>query len=272
MVEHWEQYEDLEYYPDRVCKCGCGGKIKVRSSRKYDGIPMFIYHHNTVLQKTPRETRICECGCGGIFECMITGKKRFIHGHNNRGIHFSKEHKKKLRESNVGKHDGCRLEETKLKISRTLQGVKKPKDFGEKLSRILKISWQDPEFAKMMIEAQHRKPNRAEKKLDDFLQEILLKEYQINVKAEVMTLGGRCPDFVNVNGQKKIIEMNGDWWHSEKKTGRTKKEEEQQRIDYFAQFGWKTLIVWEHELDDINTLQKKILDFNRKKQCLQITL
>jgi len=30
MIENWDQYKDLEYYPDRVCKCGCGDRIKVR--------------------------------------------------------------------------------------------------------------------------------------------------------------------------------------------------------------------------------------------------
>ena len=41
--------------------------------------------------------------------------------------------------------------------------------------------------------------------------------------------------------KKKIIEHFGDYWHSEKKTSRTKKEEEQQRIDCFAKEGFQTL-------------------------------
>jgi len=46
MIENWEQYKDLEYYPDRVCKCGCGGGIKVRSYHRYNGIPEYIRGHN----------------------------------------------------------------------------------------------------------------------------------------------------------------------------------------------------------------------------------
>lgn len=62
--EEWNKYKDLEYYPDRVCRCGCGGRIKVRLSHKYNGI--------------------CE----------------FIKGHNRRGTHHTKETKEKQRRAN----------------------------------------------------------------------------------------------------------------------------------------------------------------------------
>jgi len=296
MVENWDQYKDLEYYPDRVCKCGCGGRIKVRPWHKYkNSLPEYLPHHQkrnrkrtreqkrkqsesqkgeknsnwrggkleykckwcgNLFQaypiekrefcwdrkcvdeykrekglhvrgpgKLPRETRTCACGCGETFEAIITSKKRYINGHQNRGRKRSLEYIKKMRGS------------------------------------LIKL-WQNPDFVKMMIEASHRKPNELEKKFNKFLQRILLGEYQINVRAEVLTLGGKIPDFINVNGQKKIIEMNGDWWHGEKLTGRTKEEEEQQRIDYFAQYGWETLIVWEHELEDMYKLEERVLEFH----------
>jgi len=82
-------------------------------------------------------------------------------------------------------------------------------------------------------------------------------------KAEVMILGGKGLDFVNVNGQKKIIEMFGTYWHGEKRTGRIKKEEEQQRIDLFAQYGYQTLIIWQHELKNVNSLRTKLVNFSK---------
>lgn len=84
------------------------------------------------------------------------------------------------------------------------------------------------------------------------------KEYQINVKAEVMTLGGKVPDFVNVNGQKKIIELFGDYWHEP--------EEEQERIDLFAKYGYQTLVIWDYELKDVNKLKEKILEFHTRRR------
>lgn len=115
---------------------------------------------------------------------------------------------------------------------------------------------------KSVLRANRIKPNKGEKRLYDLLQRLLFGEYQINVKAEVMILGGKCPDFVNVNGQKKIIEFNGDYWHGEERTGVPNEQHEQERIDYFARFGYQTLIVWEHELDDIEGLTNRILKFN----------
>ncbi|MBE3101935.1 MAG: HNH endonuclease [Firmicutes bacterium] len=53
MVENWNQYKDLKYYPDRVCACGCGGRINVRFQHKYEGIPKYIQGHN----KMPKEVK-----------------------------------------------------------------------------------------------------------------------------------------------------------------------------------------------------------------------
>lgn len=64
------------------------------------------------------------------------------------------------------------------------------------------------------------------------------------------------PDFINVNYQKKIIEFYGDYWH------KNTKKRDKQRIETYKNFGYKTLIVWEHELDNKDRLKEKILNFN----------
>jgi len=81
MIENWEQYKDLEYYPDRVCKCGCGGRILVQPHHKYYGIPNYISGHG---KRIPMETRTCACECGETFECKVNSKKRYIIGHRAR--------------------------------------------------------------------------------------------------------------------------------------------------------------------------------------------
>ena len=47
-----------------------------------------------------KEKKFCECGCGKEV------KKRFVHGHTMVGRKFSEEHKRKIGESNKGKHQG----------------------------------------------------------------------------------------------------------------------------------------------------------------------
>ena len=131
--------------------------------------------------------------------------------------------------------------------------------------------WQNPEYRKKalmsMLKSSHVKPNKKETILYNLLKQILPKEYKINVKGQVMILGRKVPDFVNVNGQKKIIEMYGDYWHSNefiKRKNRCYEDTEKGRIKYFRKLGWQTLIIWEHELKNLKKVEKKILKFNKK--------
>ena len=104
------------------------------------------------------------------------------------------------------------------------------------------------------------KPNKKEKELNNIIQIILPNEYKINVKANILTLAGKIPDFVNVNGQKKVIEFNGDYWHTE--------EETNERVKLFKSLGYDTLIIWEHELKNKNLVINKILNFHGLKSVL----
>ncbi len=70
----------------------------------------------------------------------------------------------------------------------------------------------------------------------------------------------KYPDFVDFNN-KKIIELFGDYWHSEKKTGHNKETEEKLKKDYFKTLGYKTLIIWEHELKDSNEIKSKVKNY-----------
>ena len=70
-------------------------------------------------------------------------------------------------------------------------------------------------------------------------------------------LGGKIPDFVNEE-KKKIIEHYGTFYHE--------RDNPQTRIDYFKQFGYDTLIIWEHELKDEESLIKKILKFDGSQE------
>jgi radical SAM superfamily enzyme YgiQ (UPF0313 family) len=73
------------------------------------------------------------------------------------------------------------------------------------------------------------------------------------------------PDFINVNGKKKIIELHGCYWHKcaachpEFKDVEYKRD--QDRVKVFDKYGFKTLEVWEHEVKDEQTLLKKIGEF-----------
>ena len=123
--------------------------------------------------------------------------------------------------------------------------------------------WADNVYAqkmrKKLLKALLKTPNKKEKFLNRILNSLLLKEYKFVGNGEVI-LGGFNPDFININGQKKIIELYGDYWHNRLEV----KERDKRRIKTYKKYGYKTLIVWEHELKDLDIFKNKILEFNKK--------
>lgn len=58
----------------------------------------------------------------------------------------------------------------------------------------------------------------------------------------------------------KIVENIGEIY-SMKKGVTYEKQHEQERKATFAEYGYRTLIIWEHELEDILRVQKKVCEF-----------
>ena len=109
-----------------------------------------------------------------------------------------------------------------------------------------------------MLKTLHRSlnvhPNKAELRLGEIINKIYPNEYRF-VGDGQLVIGGKCPDYSH-NIRPLLIEMFGDYWH--------KPEEVEPRKYHFETYGYNMIIVWEHELNDIQTLQKRILDFNQK--------
>lgn len=120
-------------------------------------------------------------------------------------------------------------------------------------SAIHKALWQEPSFVRKQMKARGVSPNKAEMLLGDILEKALPGEYRY-VGDGAFILAGKCPDFMNVNGQKKLIELYGDYWH--------RGDNPQDRIDLFREYGYRTLILWESELKDIDALITALYNFN----------
>jgi len=334
VIENWEQYKDLEYYPDRTCACGCDGRIKVQSHHKYYGIPKYLPGHQSRDRKIseedrkkqrermtgdknpakrsevrrkiseskigrtkdnddgyskiskaltkPQEKRECAYRkCTVIFEVSITSKQRYCcisHGLKgkppwNSGLtketHLSiAKAADKTAKALIG-----RTKENDLSVAKRaekIRGRNKENDKGyaassrkqsgrtnPEQSKRMEQLWQDPEYISKQMKARGVCPNKAELFLDEFFQGLLPNEYKFvgEGKDRDFIIAGKCPDFVNINGQKKIIELFGEHVHEI--------EEEQQRIDLFANHGYQTLIIWYNELKDMDKLKTKVLEFNK---------
>lgn len=136
-----------------------------------------------------------------------------------------------------------------------LYGTHHSKETRMKLSKSMKLRWKDETYAKNVIRGLHNLPTKPERELDEIPQKIFPLQYEYVGDGKII-IEGKCSDFINVDGQKKIIEMYGDYWHD--------KSDEIKRKALFNRFGYETLIVWEHELKDEPIVIEKIREFNKK--------
>ena len=100
--------------------------------------------------------------------------------------------------------------------------------------------------------SQQTKP---EIELGIILDEVCLNQYKYTGRGEIW-IGNRNPDFFNVDGQKKVIEMFGDHWHQG--------DNPNNRINHFKEYGYDCLVIWESELENRNEVKERIKDFNEK--------
>lgn len=100
-------------------------------------------------------------------------------------------------------------------------------------------------------------PNIIEQKLEILLNKLFSNQYKYVGNCNFFVKNFN-PDFINTNHQKKIIELYGDYWH--KLPG--SKERDKNRLNTYKKYGYKTLIVWEHEFKDKEKLTEKLIKFN----------
>lgn len=123
-------------------------------------------------------------------------------------------------------------------------------------------NWQNEEYRDRVLKAmflgRNIFPNKPEKQLSKLLNKILPKTYKF-VGDGKLIVGGFCPDFVNKDNNK-IIELYGDYWHNLAKVIK------QDKGRYFAykRNNYKLLIIWEHELKDLDKVTKSILEFDNE--------
>ena len=116
--------------------------------------------------------------------------------------------------------------------------------------------WLKPDYIKKIQAAYHNKPNKPETLLFRLLEKLHPGEWKYTGDFSFI-INGKCPDFVNINGEKKIIELFGDYWH--------RGEDPQDRINDFSNFGYETLVIWERELKNMDDLKNKIQAFQGKE-------
>lgn len=170
-------------------------------------------------------------------------------GENNPffGKHPSKEHRAKISAGVRGERNG-------------MFGKHHTKEAGAKMSASRKGRRRSEEATRKMMLAMNVKPNVPERKLINILSDNWPNEWKYVGDGQVI-FDGLNPDFINCNGKKLIIELFGDYWHSPEIIDSWRRSE-LGRIMVYSQFGYKTLIIWEHELRDEDKVIARIAKFS----------
>jgi very-short-patch-repair endonuclease len=130
-------------------------------------------------------------------------------------------------------------------------GVPNPKKSAE-----MRRSMQNPEFVRELLRRVNQRPNKVETRTLEILNRHFPGEWRY-VGGGQFVLGGKVPDFMNVNGKKQLIEVYGMYFH--------RGQNPQKRIDYFRQFGFETLVLWEDEIKDEELVVSKV----RNLKCVE---
>ena len=219
----------------QLCACGCGEKTSGRWDKRIKGYVRYIKNHH---QKTERVREIL----------------RYKNKKINLGKKFSQSHKDKISE-NVS------ISRKKLfaegKLTAWNKGI--PRNLKDKLkiSNSVMRLWKDKNYRKNWENGMKNKviilPSSLEKR---FIEIIKLYSLPFRYVGNGYTfIGGKCPDFIDFK-QKKIIEINGDYWH--------RGDDPDERINHFAKYGYKTMIISSNDRKFRNEdhIIKKVIEFN----------
>jgi hypothetical protein len=261
-----------------LCACGCGGFVAIKCHSSNRKCNKYIIGHSNRDEKV--KLKISKALKGRIFSqetkqkisLALIGRKLSEEHRRKIGLivknrTVSQKTREKMSKSQFGRKHS---EETKQKIGRANSGSNngmKSATTRKKVSDYQKRLWQNPKYKrihlKKLFEWFHHQMTRPEIALLKILFHLFPHEYKY-VGNGKKWIGGKNPDFININGQKKIIELFGNYWHSEKWTGKKKKEHKKERCAHFWNYGYNCLVVWEHELKDIKKLKNKLCEFHNE--------
>lgn len=256
----------------KLCDYGCGQEAKYQMTSGKWCCESFYSKCPSVKKKNSEKTVKRLTGLFGDKNPHYgkkhseeTKKKMSFLMKNKKNPMKNSEYVMKNRLSNIGKKISS---ETRIKMSDAKKGNKNhfyhkthTQISKDKIRKKVKELYKDNNFLKKYSRSLTKKPNKLESLIMTLLDKFLPKHYEF-VGDYSFWIDGKNPDFINKQ-KNHLIELFGDYWHSEKITGKSKQTEENERIQHFKKNGYKTLIIWEGELSDIEQVIHKILNFER---------
>ncbi len=220
---------------------------RTEEARRNIGLAQLGKHHSN---ETKKRMRMAHLG-----KILSEEHKKKI-GYAQRGKHYSEETKKKISLAFKGKP---LLEETKRKMSESHRGNRISKETKIKISKKQKLIWQNKEYSetqhKLLLKSLFKRPTSLEKRMIEIIHRCNLP-YRYTGDGDVI-LGGKNPDFVNNDGKKICIDVR----HTaicENIHKQTFEEYKKQREEHFAKYEWECLVFSEKDLEDEESIIKKM--------------
>ncbi len=134
-------------------------------------------------------------------------------------------------------------------------------EYSKKMSEVRARMWKDPTYQQAQADASCRRPTEPEGILNMWLQKNFPGEWKYTGDGRDGTyIGGRNPDFLNINGRKLVIEMFGSYYHGPEVTDAT----EEDKIIHYGKYGFGCLILWDDEVYDEEGVVGRVKNFLRR--------
>ena len=232
-------------------------KTKIRESQKGEKSAWYGKHHT---EETKRKISDAQKGeKGNMFGKHPSEEARKKMSEAKKGRLRSEETRRKLSEANTGK---TLSDVHKQKLSEAHKGKHHSEEAKKKNREASKKQWQDPDFIKKVMIGRNKTPNKDELFVDSVLQKYRPKHWKFNGNFEAgVSIAGLIPDFVNINGQKVVIEVFGEPFHDPVLARKVLKRNirwtvtEFGRKAVFAQLGYKCIVLWSRDLRTSNAEQ-----------------
>jgi hypothetical protein len=153
-----------------------------------------------------------------------------------------------------------------MMIENTKQLWQNP-EFKQRIVELSKQNWANPEWKEQQISkvflGMAARPTRAEKQLDELLQEYFPNQWIYNGDySQGFQIDGKIPDFVPIDKNcNKVIELFS-YHHCPALFGDVSYDRtEKGRVELFKKYGYDCLIIWQPELWNFELAIQKVKEF-----------
>jgi len=117
-----------------------------------------------------------------------------------------------------------------------------------------KVQWEllseeeKREWVRVHLRGMSHRKTEPESILEAYLNSKYPGGYKYVGASKDVSIGGKFPDFINVNGKKEVIEVFGTYWHDE--------GEVEKKKAHYKTFGFDCKVIWEFECYDSEEIER----------------